>query len=139
MSNPFEELIQQLGKVLELELIPDHNNAVALKMNQKTTIQIQEDQEQNNLLIASILCELPPGRFRENVMAEALKTNALNDPRPGNLGYLYRKNALTLHTVYPFSQLDGKQLAVYLSNFLELAEAWLKAIERGQTGPEPRK
>jgi hypothetical protein len=139
MTGRFEELMQQLSRVLDIELLPDAHRIVALKIHQKIVVQLQEEKdEEPQLLIGSILCELPPGRFRENVLIEALKTNGLVDPRIAVLGYLRRKNALTMHQVYPYSMLDGQRLAALLSSFIEWAEAWRKAVEQGQVGPEPR-
>ena len=134
MKEPFEELIDQLSTILDVELHLDHHNAVALKIRERISIQIQENREQNQLLIACMICEIPPGRFRENVLAEALKANASQEMR-GSLGYLAMKNSLTLHQTYPMELLDGKKLAALTSNFIEYAERWGKAIQKGQVGP----
>lgn len=135
MKEPFEELIAQLSTVLEVDLHLDHNHIVALKIRDRLAIQLQEDREKRQVLIVSMLCEVPPGRFRENVCAEALKANSSAADRPGTLGYLAMKNALTLHLGYPIEELDGKKLALLTSNFIDCAEQWQKAIDKGQVGP----
>lgn len=135
MTDPFEELIRQLSLILEVELHLDHNNAVALKIRDKIVVQIQENREQKQILIVSMICEIPPGRFRENIFGEALKSNSSLDQRPGTLSYLAMKNSLTLHQTYPLEELTGKKLASLTSAFIEFAELWQKAIEKGQSGP----
>lgn len=135
MTDPFEELIHQLSLVLEVELHLDHNNAVALKIRDKIVVQIQENRERKQILIVSMICEIPPGRFRENIFGEALKSNSSLDQRPGTFSYLAMKNFLTMHQTYPLEELNGKKLAFLTSAFIEFAELWQKAIEKGQIGP----
>ena len=135
MKDPFEELLGQLSTVLELELQLDHHHLVALRIRDRLAIQIQENREKKQVLLIAGLCEVGPGKFRENVCAEALKANSGFAHRPGTLGYLAMKNMLTLHLAYPLEELDGKKLALLMSNFIEYAEQWQRAIEKGQVGP----
>lgn len=137
MTDPFEEMIQRLGEALGLTLHVDRNRACQLKIHKKLSIQIQTDTSGERILIASILTELPPGRFCENVLAEALKANNLPDPRTAVLGFLKIKNALAMHQFYNMGSMDGKQLAVLVANFIDYAELWQNAIENGQTSPAP--
>ncbi len=136
-TDPFELLIAELGKALHVTLHVDRNHACALQVHHQLTIQIQTDAAQEKLLIAAIICELPPGRFRENVLSEALKANFLPDPRTGILGYLSLNNRLTLHQRYPLTMLDGKKLENLVAGFIDYAELWREAIEKGQTSPAP--
>jgi hypothetical protein len=137
MTDPFETLVHQLGDALGVTLQVDRNHACAIRVHHQLTIQLQIDPEQEKLLIASLICELPPGKFRENVLSEALKANNLPDPRTGILGYLPMGNRLTLHQRYPFASLDGNKLALYVAGFIDYAELWRTAIERGQASPAP--
>jgi hypothetical protein len=136
-TDPFETLIQQLGESLGIKLQVDRNHACAIKIHQKLTVQLQIDTAQEKLLLASLVYELPPGKFRENVLAEALKANNLPDPRTGILGYLSHNNYLTLHQRYLFASLDGKSLAMIVAGFIDYADLWREAIEKGQTSPAP--
>ncbi len=137
MNEPFEEIIQRLGEALGLTLHVDKNRACQLRIHKNLSIQIQTDTTGEKILIACLLAELPPGRFCENVLAEALKANNLPDPRTAIFGFLKMKNTLTLHQFYPLKQIDGKQLAVFVANFIDYAELWRQAIENGQPGPAP--
>ena len=137
MTDPFETLIDQLGAILNIKLHVDHNHACALKIHQKLIIQLQMDTAQEKLLMASMICELPPGKFRENVLAEALKANNLPDPRTGTLGYLAINSHLTLHQSYPINSLDGAKLEMLLASFIDYAELWRVTIAKGQSSPSP--
>jgi hypothetical protein len=137
MTDPFDLLIHQLGGSLNVPLHVDRNHACTLKAHQKLTVQIQIDAAQEKLYIASFICELLPGKFRENVLAEALKSNNLPDPRTGILGYITNNNRLTLHQRYPFATMDGEKLSMYLAGFIEYANLWREAIEKGFSSPAP--
>lgn len=137
MTDPFETLIQQLSHAIKVPLHVDQHLACSLKIHQKLTVQIQLDAAQERLMIVAFICELQPGRFRENVLCEALKANNLPDPRTGILGFLPKTQSLTLHQIYRFSSLDGDQLASILAGFIDYADLWREAIAMGQSSPSP--
>ena len=137
MNDPFEEIIQELGFALGITLHVDKNRACQLRVHHKLSVQIQLDTTGERILIGCMVIELPPGRFCENVLAEALKANNLPDPRTGIFGFLKQKNTLTLHQFYRMGSIDGKQLALFAANFIDYAELWQQAIENGQPGPAP--
>jgi hypothetical protein len=137
MTDPFETLIHELGISLKVPLHVDKHHACTLKVHQKLNVQLQVDAALEKLWIASFICELLPGKFRENVLCEALKANDLPDPRTGIFGYISINNRLTLHQGYPFSSLDGEKLAMYVAGFIEYADLWRETIENGQTSPSP--
>ena len=137
MTDPFETLIHQLGISLNVPLHVDRHHACTLRVHQKLNVQIQVDAALEKLWIASFICELLPGKFRENVLCEALKSNNLPDPRVGIFGYISMNNRLTLHQSYPFAPLDGEKLANYVAGFIDYADLWRETIEKGQTSPAP--
>jgi hypothetical protein len=133
--NLFEELLQSVGKIFHLSLHIDRFNACSIQVHENLTIQLQLDPSQENLWIFSKLLEIPPGKFRENVLREALKANGLPDPRTAVLGYIASSNHLALFQKYPLSILNAEALAGFLGAFLEMATAWQHAIATGQAGP----
>jgi hypothetical protein len=135
MIDRFTELITELGEFLRVPLFVDRHRACALRVHGKTQIQMQLDTSEKNLLIASIAIEIPPGKFRENVLKDALKTNQLPDPRPATIGYLTINNHLTLHQSIPIEVLDGKRLAAYFGAFMTETESWIEAIRSGRSAP----
>jgi len=132
---PFEELLQALGKVFHLLLHIDRSNACSIQVHPQLTIQLQLDASQENLWIFSKLIELPPGKFRENVLREALKANALPDPRTAVFGYLAAVNQIALFQKYPLNLLNGETLSGFIGAFLEMADSWRNAIANGQPAP----
>lgn len=130
----FEELLEELGKVFHLKLHVDKHLACSILIP-PLIIQLQPDAGQEKLYLFSKIIELPPGKFRENILKDALKANSALDPRAGVLGYIAATNHLTLHQIYPFSILNGERLANFFGAFFEMGESWQKAIASGQSAP----
>ena len=137
MIDPFADLILKLGTLLRKPIHLDHNNACALRIQNKFVVQLQLDQTRENVLIASFVKEIPPGKYRENVFCEALKTNNLADPRPAILSYALRKNSLALHRKIPFESLTPITLEKILAEFIDTAKGWYEALSRGEASPSP--
>ncbi len=134
MINQFEELLQALGNVFHLALHIDHSNACSIQIHGHV-IQLQLDVAQENLWVFSKLIEISPGKFRENVLRETLKANALPDPRSGTFGYVAATNHLALFQRYPLKILNGERLAGLMGAFLETADSWHNAIAAGYPAP----
>jgi hypothetical protein len=135
MMSQFEELLQQLGKIFNLDLHIDHHHACSISIQDQLTVQLQPDIEQKNLVLFAKIAEVPPGKFRENAFKEALRENGLPDPRIGVFGYSAANNHLILYQKYPMDLLKGDQLAGMFGSFLELGTLWKKAIESGLPCP----
>jgi hypothetical protein len=134
MTDGFTTLLQELGKEFQLTLVPDKYNALSLEVP-PLIIQLELDEKRENLFLFTKIIELPPGKFRENVLAEALKINDLPDPRPGVFGYIAATNHLTLHQSYPIKILNGENLAGLFGSFFELGQSWYESIHRGNLTP----
>ncbi len=137
MTDRFEELLHELGKLFGLPLKPDKSHFCALQIKQGLKVQFQTDTAFEKLLIASKIGELPAGKFREDVLKEALKANGLTDPRAGVFAYIRANNQLVFFQRYPFDILNGERLAGLLGPFIETAERWKSAIDAGQSAPLP--
>jgi|SRR5579872_2402564 len=135
MSDRFQELLNELGKVFHLALTVDKHHACSIQIDEDMTVQLQLDMEQENLFLFSKIIEIPPGKFRENVLRETLKANALPDPRVGIFAYLANANQLVLFQRYPLEMLNGERLSGFLGAFIETGEAWKKAVANGQAAP----
>lgn len=137
MTSDFEELLSELGKFLHLDLHPDIYHACTIQMHPFLSVQLQLDGTQEYLWLFSPLVETPPGKFRENILKEALKTNGQSEPCLGILGYISSTNELALYHRFPLNILNGERLAGILGAFLEMAERWQEAIKSGQSTPTP--
>ncbi len=128
MTDPFAELLQTLNAEYSLSLHPDKRGHCKLRINDSLHIQIEYRQEAEQLLIASFLCELPPGRFRTEVFKTSLKANHLHPESP-LLGYSDKNAQLTLFQLLPLTPSLGAKLPSLLSRFIEKGEQWRSAIQ----------
>jgi hypothetical protein len=132
MIDRFEELLNELGAQLGVTLHPDRKGACKLKINETSHVQIECDAHQENLLIATFICDVPPGKYRENILKDALKANEPY-PKNGTLAYSDRNNKLVLFAYLRLSNIDGKKLAEFLTIFLDKANQWRIGVETGHT------
>lgn len=130
-----EDVLQQLGEKLDLEIIPNLHGIARLMINEKLEVQFEVDVNGESLLIASFVSELPPGRFRERVLHDALKANHLIEENLGTLSYLGAENSLILTLNVPMHGLNGEDLYELLSIFVARATAWQSAIDNGHPSP----
>ncbi len=127
----FAMLLADLSELIAVPLHPDHHRNCLLNINNVMPVQIQEEENKERLLIAAFLGELPPGKFREILLKEALKENNLY-PRVGTFCYSPRNNQLAFFTYASLPPLTGSLLADVLETFLNRAFSWKKALETGQ-------
>jgi hypothetical protein len=130
----FQEILWDLGELIELPLHIDKNRACNLLLDDKLEVQLQMDAHDENLIIWAFLHEIPPGKVRENVLKDALKVNGEFHPF-GSLAFYEKKNMLILHKFVQAESLSGQTLMEKLESFIEEAEEWRSAIERGGTSP----
>ena len=132
MIDQFHELLSSLGTQLKLPLQPDKKGACTLVIRNLFSVQIEYDPSRQRILIAAFLCDVPPGKLRENILRDALKSH-FPYPEIGTFGYSERNNKLSLFLYTPLSGLTGEKCAQLLSSFIEKASKWKEAIELGQT------
>lgn len=130
----FQSLLWDLGEILDLPLHVDKNHACSLLLDEKLTLQLEMDQSGEELVAVAYIAEIPPGRFRENVLREAMKVNAFYHPF-GTLGYAEKLNALVLQSFLPAKDLTGEKLVAFLELFSKEAESWRTAIANSQPAP----
>jgi len=132
MLDPFESLLSELGAELGTSLHPDRKGACKLKINDTFHVQLECDAHQENLLVATFICDVPPGKYRENILRDALKAN-WPFPKNGTLAYSDRNNKLVLFSHFRLIHLNGKKLADFLTIFLDKANNWRIGVETGHT------
>jgi len=134
MNISFSELIYQLAEELEIELQEDAKGGCTLLFQEKIPVQMELSNDETELIILAFACDLPPGKFREKVLLEALKIND-RYPRFASLGFLDKTNQLTLYHHAPYEGLTGKKLASLLAEIIDLSMLWNKAIESNLASP----
>ncbi len=118
--NPFEDLLNELGKVLRMKLHVDAKGACSLRIQDKT-IQLEPDRDLGSLFIFTRIMETPPGKYREQILAQAMKANTQSSS--AIFAYLEKTNELVAFQKYPFSILTGERLASLIATFLEASKA----------------
>ncbi len=138
MKTPFEELIRELGATLGIELHIDHHGACCLQLKDKVRVQLEPDNKEDRLILAAFIGELSPGRFREDVLKEALKANAqntVNGHAGAILGFCARHNQLACHTFLLYQEAMGEKLLNTVTYLSEQAVSWFDALQNGHAAP----
>lgn len=131
----FHDLIAELGEIVGEELTVDFNQACCIEVNQLFKVQIELDSTGETILLMTMISELPPGNFRENILKDSLKANFLAEEKEGVLSYIESENTLVLcHTLYT-NVITSETLYNHLLSFVERAKQWHDAIESGRTSP----
>jgi len=128
--NKFEDLIIQLGDLLEIALHAERGTVCKLNINGKMQVNMEFDEVKDLLLLGCFASDLPPGRYRENVLKEALRINSTY-PRLGTFAYSERNNKLVIFTYISFVGLNPEKLNNKLQELLEGADDWRMAVDSG--------
>ena len=132
--NKFEQLLWDLGEAIHLPLHIDKNQACNILLEEHLKVQMQLDRNETHLLVCAFVADLAPGRFRENVLREALKANG--EPQPhGVFAFYEKKNLLIFHQFFPIDTLNKEGLMQSLELLIQEAEEWYQAIRSGSTAP----
>jgi hypothetical protein len=132
MIDRFQEVLNQLSLLLDTPLYPDKKGACKLKVNENLYVQIEFQPEKQRLLLMSFICEIPPGKFRENVFKHALKTH-YPMPDGGILSYSEKNNQLCLFDFLSLEYISGQKILEALYPFITKAQTWRSSVESGQT------
>ena len=130
----FQKIIWDLSEETHLILQPDKNNACKILLDEKFAIQLELDPHEEKLVIIALICEIPPGKFRENVLREALKINSTYHPY-GTFAYIEKTNTLALQQSFLIESIQSDKLAEFLELFVEEADLWHAAIQTGAPVP----
>lgn len=130
----FAELLFDLSKLWNVELFADKKHFCRFHYKNELHVQLEFDEAKERILIASFLCEIPPGKYRENLLKEALKSNYIY-PRVGTLAYSDRNNQLALFEYTYLQGLNAEKLAKILEKFFEKGHEWKIAVEKGTPLP----
>ncbi len=130
----FSALLYDLGREFGEALYPDSNGICKLAYQGILHIQLEYFDQKKQILVASFLCEVPPGKYREMLFKEALKAND-KFPRIGTLAYSERNNQFTLFAFLSTLQLNATLLSRFIEQFFAKALAWKESVEKGVAFP----
>ncbi len=129
--DPLQQILDILGAKLHLALHVDQRSACSILLESNLLIQLQLTEIQDRLLLFAKLGEIPPGKFRENLLGAALKANGESDPIAGILSYIARENCLALYQSYPLDILREETLLALFGGFSAMALQWQEALRQG--------
>lgn len=129
VTDVFGALLQELGPFLGLvNLHPDHNNSCLIRLESGLIIQIEVDKSGQFLILGADLGTIPPGKYRENLLREAMKANDMPPPLHGILCFSRKADHLALFEKIPLKDLSGAKLAAEIPFFSEKAFTWSAAL-----------
>lgn len=131
----FHDIMEELGAALETEIIPEPGNVVELELDDELLIRLELEVSEEFILVASFVSELPPGKFRENILKDCLRANEKLQERRSILSYVEASNQLVLFQMVPIEGLTGDLLAETIFVFSDRLKKWTSAIEAGRTMP----
>lgn len=135
MIDSFELFLEDLGRLLDLPLKPDRFGSCTLLINKKLTVQLEMDSQKGFLQIASSLYEIPPGKYRENVLLCSLKSNQFPDIKNGILAFSLKNFKLVLCHSIPLETASAQKVFTFLPPFIKKALEWKEALESGYPAP----
>jgi len=112
-------------------LRPNQAGICAIPLPDGAQLRLELDKRAENLLILSVLGNVTPGRYRENLFKEALKANGLPHPRHGTLAFSTHSEKLLLFESMPLPGLTGGEVGAFLQPFMEKASVWREAVSTG--------
>lgn len=134
LEDRFTLLLKELASLLKIKLSPDENHSCLLNIKDKLKVQLELDQnDQDILVIGSVLGELSPGKFREDILFSALKANAKPFPRIGDFAYSTKLNSLILFSRLNLDHFSAEHVLSVLTPFVHKAYAWKDALDRGES------
>lgn len=125
--NKFAELLEALGRLLGISLAPEKEIFCKVRMG-TLHFQLEYDESKEEILIASLLGTISPGKFREEALIAALRTND-EESSLGALSYGLRDN-LVLELNVPITT-SADLLRDKLTQLSEKGSLWKEALEQG--------
>ncbi len=131
VADLYESILQEVGTALGVALAPDRYDSCQVRLDDGLKLQLEIYKRTNQFLICFHLGGPPPGRYRENLLREALKANGLPSPKNGILGYSEKSELFYLFELLPQERLDGKKVMERILAMREKALTWTTAIANG--------
>ncbi len=131
VANPYESVLEEVGRELNVTLAPDRYDSCQIRLPEGLKIQLEIYQRTNQFLICFHLGSPPPGKYRENLLKEALKANGLPSPKNGIFGFSEKTEIFYLFELLPQDTLSGKKVLERIQAMKEKALTWTNAITNG--------
>lgn len=131
VTDLFGSLMEEFSTFLKVKLDPTAHHC-AIKTQSGLIISLEFDSTGMNLLMICKLPAIPPsGRYRENLLYEALRADGLPPPNHGILAYSNRTGQLVIFKEMKLQDLTGEKIYNIFTPFVAKAQSWADAISRG--------
>ncbi len=127
MASTFEGVVQQLNNTFNLNLNAENLEAVNLSFKDQQ-IQFELDENQENVLAICFLGEVKEGRYREDVLVQALRSNGFPQPNLGTFAYSSKMDTLILFHTMPVESVTQESLMNAASILYEKMVLWKEAL-----------
>lgn len=129
----FASLLKELGEKIGIpNLEPTENNNIVITLAGKNDLILEQHKSQPFLIISFEITEIPAGRFRENILREALKFNDLNQVHGGVMAFSKKTQKLVLFEMLPMNDIHVDQLYTVMKALSEKATLWKESLSRGE-------
>ena len=135
VTDRFGALIEELSTALKIKLAPDSHSACRIRFKDKLEVYMEADVSGEMLQMVIDIGKPGDGKFRENLLKEALRANGLPFPRSGTFCYGQKADSLLLYDVLPMEDLNGTRLADVIGQLSDKARVWRDSIAHGEIPP----
>jgi hypothetical protein len=129
-SYDIEPLLESLEQKLDLQIDRHLEGGLSLKLNQKYKIQIEFLEDR--IIMSSILGELLPSRYRQQVFEDALRANFKSIVH-GTIAYNDRNKFLIIILNYPIIPPVLEEFMSLFDGFVIKTKAWTDALVASNT------
>ena len=133
MDLEIEDVIKVLEESLDTELFLDGKQCCNILINDQITIQIELDKNHHAIILGSPIFELPPGKFKEIVLKNALKSNFGREKEIGILAFVPKSSVLYLYDFLPLNFLASDQIYHFFLQFIQKAMLWKESLQNNRT------
>lgn len=137
MEEDLQRSFFELGELLGEEILFSEHEGCRIIVNDTISVDFTFNSYDRILQMAAKISAIAPGKFRENVLKMALKSNYIYLERKSYLAYVQKDSALALIQNISLENLTGELLFDHLEGFTERALKWKEAIDSGQPSPPP--
>jgi Tir chaperone protein (CesT) family len=131
VSSQFEIILKDFESFFNCSLSPDQGETCLIKLAEGISIQLELDR-QGLLLIGCLIGAMPASRYRNKLIHEALKSNALTPPSTGVFGISQSTHQFILFMLINPDRLNAERIAMLMPPFIAKAKIWTEAINAGQ-------
>lgn len=130
VNSQFGAILKEFETFFNCSLQPDDNDSCFIRMGIGVNIQIELDRY-GLLLIGCRLGAVHMGRYRDNLIHAALKSNELLPPSTGIFGFSQKSNQLILFIKLNPNLLSSHVISTLMPPFVAKAKLWTNAILSG--------